>query len=305
VNALFIQNQDPECGVFQMGWNLFQILNESQRIRWEYYDLPTTPPLNVLRRFDVLLYNWSPLIGGWISAAPLAIPPRQFSICHGEPMDESKWDGILFPGETAPLTGKWHAIGRPLPHYIPTPVYLHVEQPIIGVHGFMGAWADGVVKLVLEQFERATVRLHLPFSKFCDPFGVQATTMANLCRDMVLGSGVKLDISHDFLPQSKLLDWLAQNDLNCYVRPADMIWRGVSSAPDCALAARKPIGVSRCNAFRHLHGLSPSICVEDHTLTEIISDGLSPLIPLYQRWLDETVRSEVESVLLADACKGA
>jgi hypothetical protein len=99
------------------------------------------------------------------------------------------------------------------------------------------------------------------------------------------------------LAQAQLLEWLRENDLNCYLRDPAWNWRGVASAPDCALAVRRPLAVNKCNAFRHLHGLTPSICVEDQSLSQIIGNGLSPLVPLYKQFAPEIVQRQVEDVL--------
>lgn len=296
MNVLFVNGNTPQCGVTAYGLNLYSILKGSERLRWNYYDGVTMPPFSALRHFGSVVYNHSPLIGGWMSASPFRLAAKQFYVFHDGEVNPG-YDGILFSDPTMIARDKWHSIGRPIPAYFPTPAREMNHQPVIGCHGFIGAWSDRVVQKVVDEFEFATVRLHLPFSKFCDPDGVQAKHMAWRCRGLVGQSGVKLEVSHDFLPQPKLLEWLAGNDLNCYFRPTDMHWRGVSSALDCAMAARKPIAINRSTAFRHLHNTSPTILVEDHSLEEIIANGLSPLVPFYQRWSAENIRQQVESVI--------
>lgn len=295
MTGLFINSKEPVCGVHEFGKNLYAILKPSQRIQWHYSDRPSMPsPIS----YDFILYNWSLLIGGWIAGAPFKeIASRQLLVYHdGDP--GGGWDGILFSDPTMAPHDNWHPIGRPLPWFDPARAQSTRNGPIIGVHGFLGAWADRVVSRVKEEFQFATIRLQLPFSKFCDPSGGQAMSMAARCREIVRGSQINLEVSHLFLEQPKLLEWLSGNDLNCYMRPPKMHWTGVSSAPDCALAVRRPVAINRCNCFRHLHDCRPSIMVEDSSLMEIIGNGLGPLIPLYQKWSPESVRAQVEDVLL-------
>lgn len=304
MRALFCNTSEPRCGVHVYGSNLYDILKDSQTIHWDYYGGCCLPPMSTLRRFDLILYNWSSLIGGWMQAAPMKGLGKQVFIFHDGPVSDG-FDAILFSDPTMTQNGKWHSIGRPIPQ-VKNPLCQpqfqsasqHWKRPIVGVYGFIGAWADQVVSRAVKEFEYATIALSLPFSTFCDPDGIQARAMASRCREMTSGTGVDLQISHDFMDGDQLVAWLARNDLNCFVRPVDMNWRGVSSAPDYALAARRPIAVNKCNAFRHLHGLSPSICVEDTSLSEILITGLSPLVPLYSKWHPDEIRKQVETVLL-------
>lgn len=304
MNALFVNGSpEPACGVNQFGKNLYAILQDSANVYWQYCE-PST--LGELRTFtampepDVVLYNWQFNQGGFLADAPFIwLGAKQYLVYHDCAISD-RFDGIFFADPTMTPRGKWHCIGRPIPTFNRVlTVPPKSEAPIIGCHGFLGAWADQVVHRVMQEFEYAVVRLNLPFSKYCDPDGAQAMTMAERCRNMVVNKpGITLQISHDFLPIEKLLDWLSANHLNCYIRPANMNWTGISSAPDFAIAVRKPLAVNKCNAFRHLHSCEPSICVEDRSLFEIIQTGASPLVPFRSKWCDpERIREQVESVL--------
>jgi hypothetical protein len=109
--------------------------------------------------------------------------------------------------------------------------------------------------------------------------------------------GFTHEINHEFMEWDDLVRWLSQNDVNCYMRDVAMNWRGVSSACDAAMCARRPIAINACNAFRHLQDCSPSIQVENRTLKEIIESGLSPLVKKYQDYSPEAVGGQVMKVL--------
>lgn len=297
MRVLFCNTHERACGVNQYGSNLYAVLCDSERIHWDYYGGASAPPMGTLKRFDVIVYNWQGLIGGWMSAAPIQHMGKQVLVYHDLDILSHQWDAILFSDPTMQAHDNWHPIGRPIPHYVPIINPIMNRGPTVGVHGFCGAWANQVVQRVIQEFEYGLVRLHLPYSRFCDPNGDQARSMAETCRGMTSGTGINLEVSHDFLPQRELLDWLARNDVNAYMRNVGVPWRGVSSALDVALAARKPIAIDKCSGFRHLFGASPSICVEDSSFTEIICNGLSPLVPFYKAWSPENIRSQVEAVL--------
>lgn len=302
MRGLFLNTKEPVCGVHAYGKNLYSVLEGSTRFTWDYCEPETEDEIKFMAEAlgtDVYLVNYQGLIGGVLAGAPFLWMKKKVLVYHDCDIDESRWDAIVFSDPGMKSHRHWFSIGRPLPQFKTVVPELLYTRPVIGVHGFLGAWADNVVRRVMQEYEYATIRLQLPYSKFCDPSGDQARSMADRCRQMVNNSGITLDISHDFLPQQRLLEWLAQNDLNCYIRPTEMIWRGVSSAPDCTMAVRKPIAVNKSSAFRHLHGLFPMITVEDMSLGEIIRNGLSPLVPLYTAWHPDVVRRQVEDVLLS------
>lgn len=292
--ALFVNGWAVECGVHSFGVSLFDILRSSTQIAWEYWDEPTPPPQD----YQTILFNWSPLMGGWPSEYRKG-DCSTYLCYHDGGVDESRWDGIFFADPTFnPPNSKWTVIGRPLPKNSRSLPDLHGSLAV-GVHGFLGAWADQVVHRVLDEFEYATIKLSLPHSHFCDPNGDSARAMADRCRGLVSGSGIKLCVSHDFLERDTLLTWLSTNHINCYIRPDNIPWRGVSSAPDFALACGRPLAVNKCQAFRHLHTCSPSICVEDSSLSDILSYGLSPTLQFKRDWCDpDKIKEQIESVIL-------
>lgn len=298
ITALFINTHDPHCGVHQLGLNLYEIVRGSEVIHWNYCDREQYfKKMQASFKPDVLVWNYQIGIASWMAHAPFAGEEKNILIYHDVAIDDSRWDAIIFPDPTMTAHGKWFSCGRPLPIFKPLP------QPenrtmTIGCHGLVGAQADRVVDRVLKEFESAHVRLLLPNATYGDSNGTIARGMAERCREMVKGTDVSLSINHDFLSQTGLLEWLSMNNLNCFFRDVNVNWRGVSSAPDSAIAARRPLAVNRCGGFRHLHGLTPGIVIEDSSLSEIIRNGLSPLVPLYDRWSPETVRKQVEDVLI-------
>lgn len=311
MNCLFVNGStEPQCGVNQMGKNIFAVLEKSSKLRWSYHEATTVGALRSVAAMpepDVVLYNWQGGQGGILADAPFPFLncPQALVYHDFEPSD--RYQAVFFADPTMTQHGKWHVIGRALPvvaNALCLPQFAHApsswQKPVIGVHGFLGAWADQVVHRVIQEFEYCTIALSLPFARYGDANGDQARSMADRCRQMTVNNpGITLQIGHDFLERDRLIAWLACNDLNCYFRPGDMHWRGVSSAPDFALAANRPIAVNKCNAFRHLHNLNPSICVEDSSLTEIFANGLSPLVAFKAKWCDpEKIRSDIESVLL-------
>lgn len=299
MRALFVNYGEDACGVHQYGLNLFAVLVPSSWVDWVYCSPKNYDEYALLvtrEKPDVIVFNWQDGQGGFISRNLNFTHIKKCLVFHDGGTGETNFNAILFSDPTMTPTPGWHSIGRP----IPTSQSLNPIDKLvtIGVHGFRGAQAAWVVAQVIKEFEYAQVRLSLPFSFYCDAAGGEALGMAEHCRNMVKGTGISVDVHHEFKEQDNLIEWLAGNTINCYFRDPSQHWRGVSSAPDCALAARRPLAVNKCSAFRHLHSTTPSICIEDSSLKDIISIGLTPLVPLYEKWSAENVRNEVDNIVL-------
>lgn len=297
MKILFVNPDNPQCGVYQYGQNLFRILDFSRAHSWSYCQgfEEYTWKVGTFRP-DVVLWNTHPNIPGWLQNPPLS--GRDAVIYHDGAEPDSRYRAVLFSDPTMPQHGRWHPIGRPLPwpSMLCSP---DTEFPVIGVNGFLGAWSMIAMRQILHEFHDCTINLHLPFATYGDGSGATAAATAAECVAFAAlhRPRVKVNVSHDFLPTAVLVDRLASNHLNCYMRDLPPTWRGVSSVLDCALAARRPIAVNKCVAFRHVHQCKPSICIEDTPLRQILSNGIAPLQPLLEAWSPDRVREGVESAL--------
>jgi len=294
MKVLFINPEKQRCGVHQYGKRLYSILAESKKMEMINCAMNESPPV------DVVIYNWHPIIDPGMSAIGF-LPPgcekvKRVIVYHDGEINDSLVDAVLFSDPSSPSNrNKWHHIGRPLPDFLPRPHSKIGDQIIIGIHGFCGAWATRVVEKVSAEYERATVRMLLPPSDHCDPSAATARAVFDQC-SAIRGDGITLEVTHDFLTELGLLEWLSHNDVNCFIRdPAPS--SGISSALDAALAVRRPIAINRHPMFRHMTNLEPSICVDDLSIGQIIRNGLTPLVPVYERNRREMVRDEIELII--------
>jgi SAM-dependent methyltransferase len=170
----------------------------------------------------------------------------------------------------------------PVPRFIPTPLEDLPPPPeviTVGSFGFgtPGKGFDRLCALVNQQFDVARIRINIP--PHDDLAMVPEESLREIvekCRQAVTKPGITLDITHEFFDDAGLLGFLAENTLNAFLYD-DAPGRGVSSCTDYALAAGRPIAVSRTAMFRHLIGVNPSICVEDRSLAAITGTGTAAL----------------------------
>lgn len=304
MKVLFVNSTEPACGVHQFGLNLWRILEPSRNIQFNYAapaSLESMMRWMDAARPDVVLMNFYPSVIPWVTLQALnEIRSRRVKIVtiyHEVPV--TGFDALLYPDPT--FVGKyknlnqWFGFGRPLPRACEERPCEVPQVPLISTSGFGFAWKghERLTKMVVDEFNHAILRLHLPFAKFGDADGAQARATAQRCRDIVAGSNIELQVSHDFMEPEAFIDWLAESDLNAYLYDETASSRGIASTIDHALAARRPVAVTRTHMMRHLHGCE-GIFVEDSTLREIMERGIEPLRPVYEAFSEKNVLREVE-----------
>ena len=164
------------------------------------------------------------------------------------------------------------------------------QRPVIGTWGFAssGKGFEQVVRAVQQEFDEATIRLHIPVSPYQDAQGALTAEIADRCRALVVKPGVDLSVTHEFLSTQAILDFLARNSLNAFFYGENR-GRGISSVLDMALAVDRPVALTRSLMFRHVFDARPSIFVEDRTLRDIMTSGTKPLGQFKNEWTPENI----------------
>jgi hypothetical protein len=197
------------------------------------------------------------------------------------------------------LRGNEHVflVNRLTPPYKPKP-YVDRGIPVIGFQGF-GLRHKGIHKIaekVQEEFDEAIIRLHIPFSFYVDPRGNEARMRVAEVRHIIKKPGIKVESSHDLLSTDKIVEFLGESTINCYFYDY-LPSPGLASSPDYALSARRPIAVTKSHQLRNFIGLTPSICIEDNSLRDIISFGIKPLEKLHNLYTEESVLRDYEAMI--------
>jgi hypothetical protein len=271
---LFVSHTKKQCGVHEFGLSIAESIKKSTEYQLVYVECSNPEELvATVERVSpsAIIYNYYPSTMSWLEKSLTArFPIPQLGIMHectqaaADAADTSLFDYHIAPDPTlAPVNPIVFRTGRVIPSYEnrwPAPAVTTVGSMGFATHnkGF-----ERLIIAVQEEFDEAIIRLHIPAGDFTD------TSVADLvtrCRELIRKDGIKLVTSHEFLDKTELLDFLAQNTLNCffYDKCED---RGISSAIENALAVRRPLAITRSNMFRHvLSGncsvAEPPICIE-------------------------------------------
>jgi len=261
---------------------------------------------------SAIIYNYAPGTTPWMDQphprSEITVP--QVRIMHDmyqaladsyDPHNNYGWQYIL--ADDPSVVGNDHVFitNRLLPPTT-THVYQDGDKPIIGFQGF-GPPHKGIARLarkVQEEFDEAILRLHIPFGYYEDLIHGYAGSNANArvqeVKSIITKPGIELQFSHELMETDEVVDWLAHNTINCYFYDY-LDGAGIASSPDYALAARRPIAMTKSHQFRNFWNVDPSIFIEDKSIKEIIAQGTAPLEKLYRDYSAESVLADYAAML--------
>ena len=306
--VLYVSSRSEQhCGVYQFGKNIGLALAKSTRYDFIAVDCAGRDDLNrslAEYRPAAVVYNYHAGTLSWIDSSvtrTVAVPQigtiHECSQATVDAATNDVFDAHIAPDPTLllrnPFVFKTGRLVLPYVNNHPLP-----DIPTIGSFGFglEGKGFDRIIETVQREFDRALIRLHIPFSPIMDPMGTLAADIRRRCEGLITKPGVQLTLSHDFLDQAALLDFLAGNTVNAffYDKYPD---RGISSATDYALAVDRPMALTRSDMFRHFIPSNPAVFIEENTLQEIIARGSAALEPLRREWSEGNLIWEYERIV--------
>jgi hypothetical protein len=327
---LFVSHKKAQCGVYEFGKSITDVLQYSRQYQFVRVECSSLAELRTAISENTpagIIYNYHPSVLPWVATqiapklfrsniASIQIP--QIGIVHEitqyvantatnyrntflpagfSRLINSLFDFYIAPDPTLLLKNPYvYKTGRLIPSYqnnfsIPL-------KPVIGSFGFgtPNKGFEKIVQLVQREYDEAVIRFNIPDADFAGKNEVNAGTIAGKCKALIIKPGIGLIITHDFLDNKTLLDFLAQNTINVFLYE-DKCSRGLSSAIDNAMAVQRPVAVSDGVMFRHLFDVEPSVCVTKNNLRTIIQNGFAPLQRHYSEWNAQNFLWEYERIL--------
>ena len=326
---LFVSHKKAQCGVYEFGKNITDVLKHSKNYQFIRVECSSFDELKTAVAENTpaaIIYNYYESVMPWVATkighhvyrnnvANLHIP--QIGIIHEitqhvadtamnykrtillgvSTLSNCLFDFYVTPDPTLLLKNPFvYKTGRLIPSYqnnFPIPL-----KPVIGSFGF-GTPKKGfekIVQLVQQEYNEANIRFNIPSADFGDKNGINARAIAANCNNLINKPGIKLIITHDFLDNKTILDFLAQNTLNIFLYE-DTGGRGLSSAVDLAMAVQRPIAVSDAVMFRHVLDTDPSVCIKNNSLKTIIHNNFTPLKKHYHEWNADNLLWDYERIL--------
>ena len=286
-NILFITNKIPNCGVYQYGKRIYDILHKDTRINYIWIQIDSYDEyIKYINEniYIAIIYNFHDNVMPWLNPNNIQKLIKNIGITHES--QQNLFDYILNIDPNQQEDETHFSIQRPLYEdiiYNKTEnttisefIYKYSETestiPIFGSFGFgfINKGFEKIIQYVNNQYDNAIIKFVIPVAHF-DPNNNTNIEMNNYCMSVPRKPGIILIIIHDFFTNEELLEFLHTNTMNIFMYDY-MEDRGISSTIDYALSVKKPIGISDSYMFRNIY--SDQICLYKRSINEILQDSL-------------------------------
>ena len=297
----FINSKTKNCGVYQYGLRIWDIIKES-KLDISYHEIDNLNEFyNLdLNSVDILFFNWieggvdGPL--GWYQQSTVIDIKENYghiktiTICHTPDFNSATFDYYI---DQNPLH---NGFIRPLYKYDLNKPKIQHDIPHIASFGFAGDHKgfDNVIKLANEQYNEAQINLHITNAHYGDSQGVHQHRIIEELKTIPRKPGIKLNITTEFLSNDDILDFVYNNDI---IILAYKIGRDSSSLPDYPISTNTPIAITNIGMFSHLYNENLDISL--HTIPEILEYNKKSnyIGKLRESWSRENLLEMFESLV--------
>jgi hypothetical protein len=284
-NILFLNHTDKQCGVYQFGLRVFNIVKKSTENQYIYKEVTNVniynQALGEIEELKGIIYNFHNTTMSWLSPSTIQRKVMNVGMVH-ESNSFGMFDKLCELDPTAVLGQNQYKIPRPIFENVDfdiqrltssTPVirefitsYLGSSIPIYGSFGFgfRNKGFDKLIKMVNDTHEEAIIKMVIPQAKY-GHYSQESQDLKHDCLRIPVKKGIQIFITNEFFSEEEILIFLHSNTMNIFLYD-DMPGRGISSAVDYAISAKKPIGISTSYMFRHIY--NDKICLYRTPISE-------------------------------------
>jgi hypothetical protein len=284
--VLFLNHATNNCGVYQYGKRLFDIIVKDDQITYVYREITNENEYIVvcgLENIGAIIYNYHQSTMNWLQTGNIQKTVTNIGVVHESP--EYLFDIVCNLDPSMPSDVTHYSIPRPIYENVddlPAPtgtarefILAHTDGhiPIFGSFGF-GFRNKGfhhIVTMINDNYDSAIIKFVIPVAHF-DPDSQTVNHMRTLCINANRKPGIVLMIHHEFLSNDDILSFLKSNTMNIFLYD-DLHGRGISSAVDYAISVKKPVGVSNSHMFRNIY--SDSICLNKVSISDCMNNSVT------------------------------
>jgi len=305
MNILFLNHTRSQCGVYEYGVRLYDILKDSKQYTFTYKELSNAGDYAQIpfSEYKVIIYNYHMSTMSWLHHSNITRESINVGILHECAVNlfHHVWniDPYAHYGVPRPLIHEFDGMIRssnPKVHE-----FLQYGQdknlPIIGSFGFgfTNKGFDKIVSYVNEQYDHAIIKLLMPFATYGDAHGALSTQVAHHCMEKNTKPGIEIRICHEYFDNHDILYFLASNNVNMFLYDT-MHGRGISSVIDYALSVQTPLCISDSYMFRHIY--DDSICAYKTSIEDCMKNSQLWLPRYRTMWNKKHAMETLESYLV-------
>jgi hypothetical protein len=301
--GLFINTEKAKCSIYESGLMVYNCIKGSAQFSLDYTELLKND-LRINSGYDFYLFNYHFITTGWLDTKSVkrlpglkgtiileTLPNDPFVFCS--PFDFDFYC-VLDPSITLKHK-KVFTFPRPLDNYTGPLSKKNNDIPVIGSFGFAtkGKGFEHVVIAVNKEFERAVIRINIPYATYTDESHQYAHELSVMCKKLA-NPGVEVRVTHHFFTKEELIYWCSENTLNCFLY--DRNHHGLSATTDQSITSERPLAISENNTFRHITKYLKTY--PQISLKESIDKSLLSVMQMKKDWSKDSFRKLFENMLL-------
>jgi hypothetical protein len=312
MKVLFLNHKIQNCGVYQYGKRVIDILLLDTEIQYIYAEIDCYEEyLDVISKntnITAVIYNYHVSTMSWLNPSNIQKNIKNIGIPHESPAHLFDIICNIDPDECE--TTNCFSLPRPIFENIEDIISLPTENsdindfihkytdtdiPIFGSFGFGfdNKGFDKIIQLVNDQYDNAIIKFVIPIAHF-DPEPYRINRIRELCFKTNKKPGIMIMIFHNFLSTTDILKFLHSNTMNIFLYDT-MFGRGISSTIDYALSVKKPLAISDSYMFRHIY--SDEICLYKNTIQHCVINSETYLKQFLDKYSNEKLRSTFKKIL--------
>lgn len=261
--GIFYNSPYAVCSIHASGRMCFDCLKTST-----LYDLDYTESQNFAWHYDFLILNQHFTTCNWITKEHLKkYVGKTFCIVTevtfvGNPIAKCPdfFQHYIVLDPTVVETDKIHAFPRPLVGESKASILQIKNQageqsPVIGSFGFAtpGKQWHEIVEATQNEFDTAFIRFNICRATHVPPHIQNIEAIRTRCHGLIRKPGIRLEITTHHLSEQQLLDWCAENTVNCFFYKREHLFTaGLAAVTDQAIASKRPLLVTKDPTFRHI-----------------------------------------------------
>lgn len=307
--VMFINHCRKQCGIYQYGKRMFDILHKSNKNKYHYMELNNASEYDTIIKnndYTAIIYNYNLLTMSWLNQYNICNKRLNIGIVHES--DPNFFCKIISIDPTIIERDNIYTIPRPIFEELPQInnydckefekfcAYHNSDKIIFGSFGFGFNFKGfhSIVKMINQQYDNAIIKFLIPTADF-DTNGKQTTREAiHQCKNYNIKNNIELMIYTEFVSENDLLRFLISTDMNIFLYDK-LEGRGISSTIDYALSVPTPFGISDSNMFHHIY--SDEICLYKNSIEQCMTNGIKYCSNFKKLYSHENMITKWDSIL--------
>lgn len=308
IRGLFINNKKAKDSIYESGFMVYSCLKLSGKYQLDYCEVDFEDR-DIKKGYDFYFFNYHPVTMRWLETRELKkelglVITMILEVAPGDPFYMCPRRHFNFYCALDPTIisrqNNLYAFPRPLEKIDFKLPVIENAIPVIGSFGFAtkGKGFHHVVDAVNKEFNKAIVKINIPYGDFVENSENYAKYIGDICKKKAK-DGIEVIVTHDFMDKESLIKWCAANTLNCFLYDRDL--QGLAATTDQAISSGRPLSVSNNNTFRHITAYLPPYPVFS------LKDSIEKSIPLVDKmcedWSPNRFSEKFEKVLFIHSQK--